>query len=235
MQNDDAWVLVDTETTGLRSPIFPVEIAAQRMLGWAPFGEGFHALLNFDVPIEPGAEDVHGYSREYLRANGMAPPAALQAFADYVLDRPVVAYNLTYDWDRVLIPTFRRMRMEHSMKRGFCALDLARALAPTLPNHRLSTLVRKFRLANGQAHHAASDVKIVIRFFTKHVAPHLAAHGIQGFSAVAACAARSRKVPPLEAVAARKKSGIKANEAAMDAQAVLVIGEPPDIAQPRPI
>lgn len=61
------WLVVDTETDGLAQPIHAVEIAAQRMCGWEPEGKPFQILLNHDVPIDPAAEAVHGYSREYLR------------------------------------------------------------------------------------------------------------------------------------------------------------------------
>ena len=34
------WVLLDTETNGLKQPIFVVEIGAQKMLGWEKQGRG---------------------------------------------------------------------------------------------------------------------------------------------------------------------------------------------------
>ncbi len=63
---DEPWLIVDTETDGVRWPIHAVEIAAQRMRGWRRGGEPFSILLNHDVPIDPGAQAIHGYSREYL-------------------------------------------------------------------------------------------------------------------------------------------------------------------------
>ena len=49
------WILLDTETTGLNAPVFVVELAAQRMLGWEPLGEPFRKLLNQDEEIPPEA------------------------------------------------------------------------------------------------------------------------------------------------------------------------------------
>ena len=43
---DTEWVLIDTETTGFTSPIFVVEIGAQKMRGWQPMGAPFRRLLN---------------------------------------------------------------------------------------------------------------------------------------------------------------------------------------------
>ena len=80
MRDSERWVIVDTETTGIRNPIYPVEVAAQGMNGWTPTGAPFRVLINFDVPIEPVAEKMHGYSREYLREHGLPPSEALAQF-----------------------------------------------------------------------------------------------------------------------------------------------------------
>ncbi|MEI6035648.1 MAG: exonuclease domain-containing protein [Verrucomicrobiae bacterium] len=71
--NNEQWIILDTETTGLSEPISVVEIAAQRMRGWERDGEPFQILLNHDVPIESQAEAVHGHSRSYLREHGEDP------------------------------------------------------------------------------------------------------------------------------------------------------------------
>ena len=83
MRDIDQWIIVDTETTGIRNPIYPVEIAGQIMHGWESCGEPFRVLLNFDVPIEPIAEKMHGYSRDYLKQHGIKPEEALCIFLDF--------------------------------------------------------------------------------------------------------------------------------------------------------
>src|SRR5437899_2956071 len=52
--NGKPWLLLDTETTGFTAPVFVVELAAQRMLGWEADGEPFLKLLNQnqDIPAE---------------------------------------------------------------------------------------------------------------------------------------------------------------------------------------
>ena len=110
MHPTDQWTIVDTETTGLSQPVYAVEIAAQRMRGWAPDGAPFQVLLNHEVPIDPAAEAVHGYSRAHLRRHGQDPRTAHAAFRSYAGDFPLVAYNLGFDWDRVLRPEYQRGR-----------------------------------------------------------------------------------------------------------------------------
>ena len=50
---DTEWVLIDTETTGFTSPIFVVEIGAQKMRGWQPMVAPFRRLLNQNLDIPP--------------------------------------------------------------------------------------------------------------------------------------------------------------------------------------
>lgn len=156
MRDSDRWLIVDTETTGIRNPIFPVEIAAQTMSGWTASGDSFRVLVNFDVPIEPIAEKMHGYSREYLREHGLPPDVALAQFLAYAGTSPVVAYNMSYDWNRVLLPTFERARCSCGMSPGFCALNLARRVVAGLPDFKLKTVIKSFGLAKDQMHHAGA-------------------------------------------------------------------------------
>jgi len=71
---DAPWLLLDTETTGFASPIFVVEIGAQKMRGWDPAGEPFRKLLNQNQDIPAEASRVRGYTREILERDG--EPAA---------------------------------------------------------------------------------------------------------------------------------------------------------------
>jgi len=46
------WILLDTQTTGIKAPIYVVELAAQRMRGWEPDDAPFQRMLNHDVDIQ---------------------------------------------------------------------------------------------------------------------------------------------------------------------------------------
>ena len=108
MKNTE-WVILDTETTGFSAPIFVVELAAQKMKGWEPDGLPFRYLLNHGTDIPPEAARVHGYAREILERDGDPPEEVYAAFARYVGNRPLVAYNLPYDLDKVLLPEWERL------------------------------------------------------------------------------------------------------------------------------
>lgn len=170
---DESWIVLDTETSGLSTPVYVVEIAAQKMRGWQREGEPFRVLLNHDVPIEPMAEALHGYSREYLRRHGENPILAHERFRQYCGDHPVVAYNLAYDWNRALSPEFERLGIPPSGTKGFCALTLARRTIKETQDYRLETFKQHFRLSVAQSHRGRNDVEVLARLLQDVIGPRL--------------------------------------------------------------
>ena len=110
----EPWILIDTETTGLSTPIFVVELAAQRMHGWSPEGEPFRKLLNQNQEIPAEASRVHGYTREILERDGEPPLQVYRAFAEYAGNLPLVSFNLEYDLDEVLTAIFHKPEADFS-------------------------------------------------------------------------------------------------------------------------
>lgn len=164
MKKDISWLLVDTETTGFKKPIHAVEIAAQLMIGWEPAGEPFRTLINVDAEIPSEVSRVHGYTKEILERDGIAPTKAYKSLAKYANGAPVCAYNLDYDYDNVLLPTWERLGFGSLLPRGFCLLRLTQRLIDPVPagNHKLQTLRQFYRLPERGAHTALGDVQTVI-------------------------------------------------------------------------
>lgn len=157
------WILLDTETTGFKAPIFVVELAAQRMCGWCPEGAPFHRLLDHGVAIPDEAARVNGYTREILERDGDHPRTVYDEFSAYVADHPLVAYNLSYDLDQVLRPEWQRLGTDPIGRPGFCALRLTQRLLDPVPagNYKLQTLRQFYRLPQRGAHTALGDVETV--------------------------------------------------------------------------
>ena len=191
MRHDESWVIIETEPSGMKPPVYAVEIAAQRMAGWDPQGEGFQVLLNHNVPIEIQAQAVHGYSTEYLRQHGQDPRVAHQRFRDYAGSRPVVSHNLPMDWDRLLVPECERLGVPRPGIKGFCAMMLARRALPECSSFSLSALNKRLHLVEGNLRGAVPDVQALVRLFRDCLGPRLNAAGIVGFEAVAEFARRS--------------------------------------------
>ena len=181
------WTLIDTETTGLSDPIFVVELAAQRMRGWEPVGSPFRVWLNHDVEISMGAYRVHGYSKDFLSIHGVAPLKAYTEFDSYAEQTPILSYNLSYDYDKVLSREWQRLAFRPSCSRGICLLQFVRQLLARhgLENFKLQTLRSFYGLPNrSEAHTALGDVRTVVDLLRTIVKPMVAQMGIDSFDSI---------------------------------------------------
>ena len=186
--NHHSWVLLDTETNGIKAPIYVVEIGAQKMKGWLPDGPPFRRLLNHNANISPEASRVNGYTREILERDGDDPLAVYRDFAAYAGQVPLVAYNLAFDWDKVLLPEWQRLGLGPIGQRGWCALELARRLLDPVPagNCKLQTLRQFYRLPERGAHTALGDVHTVVDLLDQVLRPLAEARGIHTWADVLA-------------------------------------------------
>lgn len=169
------WTIVDTETTGIAAPIFTLEIAAQRMRGLVPIGTPFQIFLNHEVDVPSQAFAIHGYSKKFLQERGTSPRKAHHSFAEYVGGTPLAAYNIAYDYDKVLVPEWRRLGIQTDIPRGFCILRLARKIFSPSPagNYKLQSLREHFRLPQRTAHSALGDVLTVVDLIESAFLPHM--------------------------------------------------------------
>lgn len=186
--NHTPWVLLDTETSGITAPIYAVEIGAQKMRGWLPDGPPFRRLLNHNADIAPAASRVNGYTREILERDGDDPAAVYADFAAYAGALPLVAYNLRFDLDDVLLPEWQRLGLSPIGQRGFCALELARRLLDPVPagNCKLQTLRQYYRLPERGAHTALGDVETVVDLMNTVLRPLGQARGLHTWADVLA-------------------------------------------------
>lgn len=180
------WTIIDTETTGIAAPIYTLEIAAQRMRGLVPVGKPFQVFLNHEVDVPREAQAVHGYSRKFLQQNGISPRQAHHSFAEYVAGTPLAAYNLPYDYDKVLVPEWSRLGLRTSIPRGFCVMRLTQKLFSPSPagNYKLQSLRAHFRLPEREAHSALGDVLTVVDLIGSALLPHLQRLGLGDASAI---------------------------------------------------
>ena len=189
--NDTEWILLDTETTGFGSPIYVVEIAAQRMCGWEPVGEPFRKLLNQNADIPAEASRVHGYTREILERDGEPAAEVYGALREYAGGLPLVSYNVAYDLEDVLKPEWRRLGVEPIGTAGLCALRLAQRLLDPVPagNCKLQTLRQYYRLPERGAHTALGDVFTVADLFASVLRPIAEQRGLETWEQLATYAA----------------------------------------------
>ena len=187
------WLLLDTETNGIKPPIYVVELAAQRMRGWEPEGAPFVRLLNHGAAIAPESSRVNGYTPEILERDGEPPHAVYEAFAEYAGERPLVSYNLSYDLDQVLRPEWQRLERAPIGQAGLCAWRLTQRLLDPVPagNCKLQTLRQYYRLPTRGAHTALGDVETVVDLLQQVLRPLAEARGLTTWAALSAYAAET--------------------------------------------
>ena len=184
------WIILDLETVGLSAPIHAVEAGAQLMSGNSPAGEPFSILLDHGIDVPEASTRIHGYTRDILERDGFPPAEAYASLREYVGSRPVVSYNLAYDWDKVLAPELTRLNVGPVGQRGFCALRLARRLLDPVPagNCKLQTLRRYYGLPERAAHSAVGDVLTVVDLFRQVLWTLAGQRGLDDWDTLAAFA-----------------------------------------------
>lgn len=152
------FLVLDTETTGLKPPIAACEIA------WTEIAEDFSeirsvsSLIDPEMPIEAGATGVHGIMDKHV-----ADSPTLAEFFSVVECDPfgddevvVIGHNVAFD-DRLVGPFIRNRRL-------LCTLKCSRRTYTEAPDHKLATL--KFWLGLGEgvedSHRAAGDVRVTL-------------------------------------------------------------------------
>ncbi len=91
-------IFLDTETTGL----YPaqghriIEIAAIEMINRRPTNNHFHVYLNPEREIDPGAQEVHGITYEFLQDKPLFETVVTQ-FIDFISDAELIIHNAPFD------------------------------------------------------------------------------------------------------------------------------------------
>lgn len=159
------FVFFDLETTGL-SPrgCRIIEMAALRVApGGVPCG-AFHALIQIGEPVPHFITRLTGITDEMLE-DGDPIEAAFPRFCEFVEDLPLVAYNVAFDMGFLRAEAARlRMKLKNV---PVCALQVARAKLPELPNHKLKTVARHLGIERAQTHRALDDCEMGLRVFTE--------------------------------------------------------------------
>src|SRR5690606_1141216 len=105
---------------------------------------------------------------------------AFPRFCAFVGELPLVAYNVSFDMGFLRSEAARqKVKLRNT---PVCALAVARARVPGLPNYKLKTVARHFGLDNEQTHRALDDCEMGVRVFSE--AMRMGRHpDVQGASA----------------------------------------------------
>ncbi len=155
--DDATFVVVDTETTGLRAGEDRIiEVAAVRVRG-GRIESRFQQLINPGRPIPSFITRLTGIDEEAVHD---APTAdrVMPRLLDFLGDDVLVAHNLAFD-RRFLDMELHRAGLTPIQGPCLCTLRLARRVLHALPSKSLSNLKRHFGIRTPHAHRALDDAE----------------------------------------------------------------------------
>jgi DNA polymerase-3 subunit epsilon len=159
-------VVLDTETTGLEPEQGHriIEIGCVELVNRRLTGRTFQHYLNPEREIDPGAQEVHGLSAEFLADKPFFRDVA-EEFLEFVGGAELVIHNAPFDVG-FLDAEFERLEGQGTRVRDLCpvldTLQLAREMHPGQRNS-LDALCRRYEVDNSQRelHGALLDARIL--------------------------------------------------------------------------
>jgi len=172
--NRTEWVLIDTETTGLRTDDWVIEVCIQEMQGWRPVGASKSWLINAPKSVGSGALRMHGISDAMLERHGEEPRKAHDAILEFIDRRPYGAFNMPFD-RRMLNADWNRLGFASKRRPpdALCALRLARLFITNVPGYKLEAIAEHLDFKSQPKHRAKHDVKATVELLQKHIAPRI--------------------------------------------------------------
>jgi DNA polymerase III epsilon subunit-like protein len=149
-----AFVIADTETTGLTGPACEVafrEICPDTL----ETIREIQSLIDPECEIEPKAMEIHGITQEMVAsAPTMAEFISTPGYLDGAFDGRnivIIAHNAAFD--------VKRLHAVGDIVSSICTVFHSRQLIGTeVPNHQLQTLREHFGFPVNEAHRAMADV-----------------------------------------------------------------------------
>lgn len=159
-------IILDTETTGLEPEQGHriIEIGCVEMINRRLTGRTFHRYLNPEREIDPGAQEVHGLSAEFLADKPLFADVAVELLT-FIKDAELVIHNAPFDVG-FLDSELDRLDEDATRIRDFCpvldTLVLAREMHPGQRNS-LDALCKRYDVDNSQRelHGALLDARIL--------------------------------------------------------------------------
>lgn len=163
-------IILDTETTGLdpQNGHRMIEIGCVEMVDRRITGTHFHEYINPERDIDPGAERVHGISREFL-SDKPSFAHICDAFLKFVGDSELIIHNAPFDIGFI---NHELKLLGHSLEdiRDKCdvidTLTMARKMRPGQKNN-LDALCKHYGIdnSNRELHGALLDSEILAKVY----------------------------------------------------------------------
>ncbi len=151
------FVVFDVETTGL-STVYDtiIELAAVKIQNGQVIGK-FERFANPHKPLTANIIDLTHITDDMLRD---APEVedVVREFHEFIGDSIVVAHNASFDMGFLYV-AYQKYGITSDKHPAIDTLELSRMLNPTLKNHRLNTLCKRYGVELTQHHRAIYDTE----------------------------------------------------------------------------
>lgn len=156
------FVVVDTETTGLRPGSHRlIEVAGVRLRGGEVLGS-YQSLLNPGVRIPTFIAQFTGISQDML-ATAPAIHEALPEFLNFVEGALVVGHNVGFD---IGFLSYEAQRLGQSFPiDGLDTIPLARRFLPGLKRFKLDNVAAHLKIPTAERHRALGDARVTAAIF----------------------------------------------------------------------
>ena len=154
---EDTYVVFDVETTGL-SAVYDtiIELAAVKIRN-GEIIDRFESFANPHHKLSATTINLTGITDDLVE-NAPEVSEVLQRFHTWAEDDILVAHNASFDMGFLNVG-YKKMGYEKALNPVIDTLELGRFLYPTLKNHRLNTLTKKFDIELTQHHRAIYDAE----------------------------------------------------------------------------
>jgi DNA polymerase-3 subunit alpha (Gram-positive type) len=151
------YVVFDVETTGL-SAVYDtiIELAAVKIHD-GEIIDRFESFANPNHRLSNTTTNLTGITDEDVQ-HAPEPTVVVKKFHEWIDDSILVAHNASFDMG-FLNATYKRANISESTNPVIDTLELGRFLYPTMKNHRLNTLTKKFDIELTQHHRAIYDAE----------------------------------------------------------------------------
>ncbi|MFP3842392.1 PolC-type DNA polymerase III [Priestia filamentosa] len=174
----ETYIVFDVETTGLSATYDKIiELAAVKMRE----GEIIDKFERFAKPHHPLSAttiELTGITDDMVE-NAPEIEDVLKDFHEWIGDDILVAHNASFDMG-FLNMGFGRIGLGKAQNPVIDTLELARLLYPTMKNHRLNTLAKKFDVELVQHHRAIYDAEatgyILVRLLKEAIEKEIISH-----------------------------------------------------------
>ncbi|GEK30963.1 DNA polymerase III PolC-type [Kurthia zopfii] len=174
--DDATYVVFDVETTGLSAAYDTIiELAAVKIVNgevidtFESFSNPHHALSATTIELTGITDDMVKDAPEVTEM--------ITKFHDFIGDGILVAHNASFDIG-FLYEAYKKANIDDFHQPVIDTLELARLLHPTMKNHRLNSLCKKFNIELTQHHRAIYDTEAT-GYLLLHLMKEATAKGIE--------------------------------------------------------